>query len=610
MEIINPPSLQDLALCECITDYISPKDLFNYFTDTPEHLRLKDPYHEFVNLCRTNLGWGAKYIIGKGDFELLPFQCVILDILWNKTFPILLMTRGGGKSMMLAVYAIMRAVLDQNSHAGSRIVIVGASFRQSKIVMEYIEQFWKMSPLLQAACDNVEGMKKHNDKWEFCFGKSNIIALPLGDGRRIRGIRATHVLSDEFASIPQEIFDIVVRGFAAVSQNPVEKVRTLHTRKRLIKEGKNADELPDIPRGNQIVRSGTGNYQFNHFYAVYEQYMKIIKHKIVGFGSEKHVKEILGDDIPKDMYINYKDYAILQVPHTALPDGYMDSSIISEAALRMSKDEYAMEYDAKFISDSNGFFKASAIDAATPRPGDPLFFNILLDGNPSRKYVMGLDPARKSDKFALVILEVSDSGYRVVYVHQWDKKNFGEIAREIRRLCKIFNIMRIGIDQGGGGTAVLDFLQTPELIPQGELPFWEIDTEEKVAGKKILDMINYMGQWIKTANYDLAADIEHRRLIFPYCALSDTSKDTVRLEEIFDLVIEMKRQLTNIQITATDKTEIEHFDLPEELKWKEYKDLYSALLIAAYEARQLKGIEVRKIEMNSSSVGGSINEFV
>ena len=186
-------------------------------------------------LCRDNPAWAAKYILGKGDFELLPFQAAILDILWNKTFPLLILTRGGGKSFILAVYATLRAILDQNSKEGSKIVIVSASFRQSKVVMEYIERFWRMSPILQAACDNPEGMKKHNDKWEFRFGNSTIVALPLGDGQTIRGIRATHVLADEFGSIPQDIFEVVVRGFAAVSQSPVDKVRYIHKINKLIK---------------------------------------------------------------------------------------------------------------------------------------------------------------------------------------------------------------------------------------------------------------------------------------------------------------------------------------------------------------------------------------
>jgi len=45
---------------------------------------------------RRNLGLTAKYIL---NLTLLPFQLTILDMLWNKRFPYMVMTRGGGKCL-------------------------------------------------------------------------------------------------------------------------------------------------------------------------------------------------------------------------------------------------------------------------------------------------------------------------------------------------------------------------------------------------------------------------------------------------------------------------------------------------------------------------------
>lgn len=607
--IIVPPTIGDLVVAEQILDYINPKDLFNYFTDTPEGERLKDPFQEFVQLCRTNLGFAARHLIGQGDFELLPFQTVILDTLWEKTFPVLLMTRGGGKTTMLAIYALLRAVLDQTSASGSKIVLIAASFRQSKLIMEKVEELWQMSPLLRACCENPDGVKRSNDKWELKLGNSSIVALPLGDGNRIRGVRATHILCDEYAAIPSEIFEIVIRGFAAVNANPVDKVRANYRRNKMIQMGINPDDVPEVEGGNQIVRSGTADFQFNHFYAVYEQYKRIIENKLVGGVDNPKVREILGQDINSDTYIDYKKYAVIQIPYQGLPKGYMDEAMINEASIRMSKDQFQMEYLAQFITDSQGFFKASAIASATPKPDEAGYFEIQIEPHSGATHVMGIDPARKSDDFALVILQVTDAGHRMVYAAKWNKKNFGEIAKEVRRLQKVFNVVRIGIDSGGGGTALIDFLQTPELMGPGDLPFFEIDSKDKAAGLKIINPVNYMGSWLKTANYELAADIEHRRLLFPYSAATSKVQWEVKAEEVFDLVLECKKQLMSIEITATDKTEIEHFDVPEDMKWKAKKDLYSALLIAAYEARQVKQKVVRTPVMDSKSIGGSLNEF-
>jgi len=46
-------------------------------------------------------------------------------------------------------------------------------------------------------------------------------AIPLGDGTKIRGLRAHIIISDEFSSVPPDIYETVVVGFAAVSADPV-----------------------------------------------------------------------------------------------------------------------------------------------------------------------------------------------------------------------------------------------------------------------------------------------------------------------------------------------------------------------------------------------------
>lgn len=110
--------------------------------------RFDDSYEEFVDVCLNNLTFATFNLMKwKGrPLELAPFQSVILQTLWDKTFPILLMTRGGGKSFMLAVYALLRATLVQ----GSKVVIVAASFRQSKVVFDYILKIWEGSRAAQA----------------------------------------------------------------------------------------------------------------------------------------------------------------------------------------------------------------------------------------------------------------------------------------------------------------------------------------------------------------------------------------------------------------------------------------------------------------------------
>ena len=71
--------------------------------------------------------WTVKKLL---NVEQLPEQVVILQELWNRAFPMYIASRGFGKSFLLAVYAVLKCTLIP----GTKIVIVGAAFRQSKVI--------------------------------------------------------------------------------------------------------------------------------------------------------------------------------------------------------------------------------------------------------------------------------------------------------------------------------------------------------------------------------------------------------------------------------------------------------------------------------------------
>lgn len=532
-----------------------------------------------------------------GPLTLAPFQSVILQTLWDKTFPILLMTRGGGKTFLLAVYALLRAILVP----GSKIVIVAASFRQSKLVFDYIEQIHNYSPIVQATTDRIS---RPNDAREMIIGTSSIRALPLGNGEKIRGVRATDILCDEYASIPEEIFQVVVRGFAAVAADPIEQARQIHLENQLIKSGKLREEDRSGVSSNKIIYSGTASYQFNHFFRLYSIHKAIIESKFIG--SAEDINKSFNEE-DKESYrlegkLDYRDYAIVQVPYMALPEGFMDDKQIIQARATMPRALFSMEYECIFATDSDGFFKRTLINEATPGlDNDEKSFSIELVGDPNYEYVMGVDPARKTDNFSISILKImkNGKGYRNVYCYSMNNKNWITSVRKIRELLVKFNIVRMAVDSGGGGTTVEDLLQNKELFNRGEPPIWRYNDEEHLRfdGLHILDMVNFSPSWIGEANYGLAADIEHRRIRFPHRD-TDTSIDIVSEEEArgtpYEPWYEIEEQineLCKIVVTAT-KTGIQHFDLPDipttqqtKISTLQRKDRYSALLLSAYAAK-------------------------
>lgn len=568
--------------------------------------KFKDPYDEFASMCLDNLTWAAHHLLmWRGQpLVLAPFQSVILEVLWNKTFPILLMTRGGSKTFMLAVYATLRAMLTP----GSKVVIVAASFRQSKLVFEYIEQLFNYSPLFRACCP--KGIEKPSDSRKLTVGHSTIQALPLGNGEKIRGIRGTHILTDEFGAIPPEIFQVVVRGFAAVAANPIEAAQKTHEEDRAIREGRMKPEDRSIIQGNQIVYSGTANFQFNHFYKLYIAHKYLIERKIIG--TAKDVEKDLALEEEESYFqgdLDYRDYAIIQVPYQGLPKSFMDEKQIAQARLTMPKALFQMEYECVFPTDSDGFYRRSAINAATPKPG----FSIEVRGQHGFEYVMGIDPARKTDNFAISIVKLMKNGlFRNVYCESMNGKRWPEATRRVRDCLKRFNIVHIACDAGGGGTTVEDLLQDPNMLEPGEAPIWRFDDDEAIRykGRHILEMVNFTPSWIGEANYDLAADIEHNRMLFPN--RMTTSLLDLENETVWGEIDEQINEMCMIVVTAT-KTGVQHFDTPEmpgsqqgTLKTYQRKDRYSAILLAAHAARTYVTIGQRTVTPN---IGGWITRM-
>ena len=267
--------------------------------------------------------FACKYVL---NIELSPFQSMLLYEMWNRKFPMLIGSRGMGKSFILSVSPILRALFMPRR----KIIIVGAAFRQSKVLFEYMDTIWKNAPILRDLCDNNSGPRRDVDRCVMHINQSTITALPLGDGSKIRGQRANDIIADEFASIPRDIFENVVAGFAAVSASPIEKVKHRAKLKKakelgvVLEEDKKEADLTK-EQSNQIILSGTAYYDFNHFSEYWKRYRSI-----VNSGGDPHrLKEVFGEEPPPSF--NWKDYSVIRMPVDKLPDGFMDEAQITRA---------------------------------------------------------------------------------------------------------------------------------------------------------------------------------------------------------------------------------------------------------------------------------------
>jgi len=299
-----------------------------------------------VQLCRdpNYIHFVCKYIL---NIDLLPFQLAVLQTLWTKSLPIFIGSRGCSKSFMLAVYALLRMILQQ----GCKVAVVGASLRQSMVIFNYIQQIYENAPILRDIC-GFQGPKRDLHIAYFEIGTSRAVFLPLGNGDKIRGQRANVIICDEFSSISKEVFETVVRGFAAVKSegvyHHVKKAAKDKALKQLnLESGISQTNQTVIPQfstalaNNQIILSGTPYYQFNHFYQYYKYYRAIILS-----GGNKEILKKEFPDIKLGGNVNPEDYAIIRLPWDIVPEGMMDASILTQGQATMDPTIFSMEYAA------------------------------------------------------------------------------------------------------------------------------------------------------------------------------------------------------------------------------------------------------------------------
>jgi hypothetical protein len=442
-------------------------------------------------------------------------------------------------------------------------------------------------------------------------------------------------------SIPEEIYQNVVRGFASVSGSPVGDARD-KARSRLLKTlgmwTEEHEAADDGFRGNQNIVAGTAYYAFNHFAKTWRQYKAFIESR----GDPRRLEEIFQGPVPPEF--DWRDFAILRLPASVLPRGFMDEKQLAASRITVTSSVYAMEYGAVFVEDSDGFFRRSLIEkCVVGRPGETILlpdgtpaevFPAALRGSPSARHWIGVDPASEKDNFAVVVLADHGSHRRVVYCWTIRKKQFrkkleaglvtendfyGYCARKIRQIMRDFpNVAGVCLDSQGGGVAVEEALRDPRNCEKGELPVYEVISpdpkdykpDDDKPGEHVLYKIHFADAvWVAEANHGMRKDFETRTLLFPQydaaglelAALADEAAGRVALETgqpaalydtLEDAVLEieeLKDELAQI-VMSRSPTGRDRWDTPggdsTGRKQRPRKDRYSALLMANAEARR------------------------
>ena len=451
-------------------------------------------------------------------------------------------------------------------------------------------------------------------------------------GEKIRGQRAGIIAVEEFDSVPEEIFEVVIKGFAVVSSDPVERMKQFAKIQVLKDQGvwtSNHQEAFEISNmGNQTLISGTAGYGFKHFAKYWRRYKNIIESR----GDKTKLIEY-----NEDTNLNWKDFCVIRIPYELIPEGFMDEKTVSHSKATMHSGLFQMEMGCVFIEDSNGFFKRSLIESCVTNkpidlPSGPIQFHPRLSGDRKLKYIIGIDPASEADKFSIVIIELHGDHRRIVYcwtttrAEHRKKVNQGAIteenfyayaARKIRELMKSFNCERVVMDSQGGGYQVYEALHDKDKINNDEQLIWEKidpndpkDTDHK-AGLHILELVNFAdSDYTREANHGLRKDFEDKTILFPMfdpLSLAFSAEEDNRAKRSYDTledcvmeIEELKNELTTIVLTQTQFNNRERWDTPEVKqmggkKGRLRKDRYTSLIMANMAGRVIQHADPEEI---------------
>ena len=113
------------------------------------------------------------------NIQLLPSQALFLKEVWNRKFPMLIASRGFGKSFICHCtlclersYCLVERLLWLVLHSDSPRCFLS------------METIWRNSPMLRDMYDGDSGPRRDTDRCTLRLNDNTVTCLPLGDGQK------------------------------------------------------------------------------------------------------------------------------------------------------------------------------------------------------------------------------------------------------------------------------------------------------------------------------------------------------------------------------------------------------------------------------------------
>lgn len=470
--------------------------------------------YELVKFLRSNISFTTRVVSG---VDLFPFQEIAVKTMMKRDYTLCVWSRGLSKTFTAAIFVFLHAIFSP----GSKIAIISRTFRQAREIFKRVEDIANHpSGSLLAECFSKQ-TKHMTDQWQMNIGSSEIIALPLGSGEKLRGFRFNCIVIDELLLMPEKILNEVILPFLAVVSDPKKRQETYDQETELIKSGLMTEDERKVYPNSKLVGLSSASYQFEYLYTMFKTYVDKIKSGIE--------KDENGNEIPLK-----GSYAVLQYPYEVAPSQLYDKSLINKSRSEMSKSQFDREFGAKFTEDSSGFYNLRALEACSTPPGE--YPVIEIKGDPNGEYVLAIDPSyaqnESSDFFAMTILKrLPENKFIMVHSYAVAGSSLQNHLFYFYYLITNFNVRFIIMDNAGG-IQFLDSANQSKLFNDNNIKLEEIkgvDFEnvtdyqgelQKARSiynnekKKIVYMQTFNSQWLRRANELMQANIDYKRLRF------------------------------------------------------------------------------------------------
>lgn len=582
-------------------------------------------------ICERNPAFTYYLLTGE---QLFPFQSLKIKTMWQRDSVLDISARGGAKSWTAALFALLYAIFNP----GIKILVLGPSYKQACIILEYIleyanktdahilRQLLRDSATKNAGTRGDKFIKRGSDRTTVYVGKSQIFALPLGDGKKIRGARAQVIILDEFFAIPEIIVDEVIGPMMVVKGDIAKRRERKQWEDRMIKAGKMTEEERFKFPNNKLIGLSSASYQFEPLYKRFSNYCDAIQNT-----QYKESREFQESD---------RTYGIINFGWEVFPEEMLDRNFIMEQKNKLSASSFQREYEAQFCEDSKGYFRMQAMMNCTIEMGDSPIIEIKGDNPSDWVYILGIDPnyknAENSDHFAMCLIKAKRNELHKGYVvHNYAVAGF-DLSTTIfylYYLLKNFPSIEYIIVDAGGGHSFFESVNNSKLFSDNNMKLEAFEAEfekgtqeawrkgKQSYAPKIGKMVHYQqfsGNWIQMANQYLQSAFDHKKIYFAAPPMDDNFeamlKEDIPIENIHyrldkkdsfvdlsgknlqrakqidfiehqkDLIELTKQECANIEVSITSQGH-QSFDLPRGMRKqdgpdKPRKDSYSALLLA------------------------------